>query len=212
MEAYQGGKEALIASIERDGKHKAEAIINDAKKRAEERERQTDNQIRSILSEARNRAGEQSEREKKKILTGVNLEVKRILLHGKERLTQDIFLWVRKELELLIQHPRYRSVLGGWIVEAMIGLDTEVAQVNASERERGLIDQKLLKEAEEKVKNRTGRSVRLRLSAQPPLRDQGIVVEAVDGRTAFNNQVDARIKRNQQKIRKLIYERLFGQQ
>jgi vacuolar-type H+-ATPase subunit E/Vma4 len=51
--------------------------------------------------------------------------------------------------------------------------------------------------------------VKLTLSAAPPLKSQGVVLTALDGRTAFNNQVKTRLQRSQRQIRTLIYDALF---
>jgi vacuolar-type H+-ATPase subunit E/Vma4 len=49
----------------------------------------------------------------------------------------------------------------------------------------------------------------LTLSDTPPLKSQGVVLTAADGRTAFNNQVKTRMLRKQREIRMLIYNALF---
>ena len=43
-----------------------------------------------------------------------------------------------------------------------------------------------------------------------PLKRQGVVVTAADGRTAYNNQVTTRIQRKEREIRMLIYDKLFA--
>ena len=103
----------------------------------------------------------------------------------------------------------YRSVLINWITEAFIGLDMESAEVNASEKERALINDQLLLEVRERIHMRTDRQAELKLSDLEPLKSHGVVLTAADGRTAFNNQVKTRMLRNQREIRTLIYNTLF---
>jgi len=47
------------------------------------------------------------------------------------------------------------------------------------------------------------------LSEEEPLKSQGVVLTAADGRTAFNNQVKTRILRHKREIQTLIYNALF---
>ena len=79
------------------------------------------------------------------------------------------------------------------------------AEVNASKPELPLIDSKLLREAESKVKELCGRTVTLSKSAGDPLSAQGVVVTSRDGRRAFNNQVRTRLLRSQTEISRLIH-------
>jgi vacuolar-type H+-ATPase subunit E/Vma4 len=47
------------------------------------------------------------------------------------------------------------------------------------------------------------------LSETLPLKSQGVVLTAADGRTAYNNQVKTRILRKEREIRMAIYNTLF---
>jgi vacuolar-type H+-ATPase subunit E/Vma4 len=95
------------------------------------------------------------------------------------------------------------------IVEAAVGLGANSALVNATVEERALIDESLLEEAKKRVKELTGRDVELRLSTEQPLSRQGVVLTAIDGKTAYNNQVEMRFLRFYPRIRKHIYKKLF---
>jgi vacuolar-type H+-ATPase subunit E/Vma4 len=101
--------------------------------------------------------------------------------------------------------------LAGWITEAAIGLDAESAKVNTSEKERALINDQLLSDIAEKIHTHTGRHAILTLSDSQPLKSQGVVLTAANGRTAFNNQVKTRMLRKQREIRTVIYNALFGE-
>ena len=104
----------------------------------------------------------------------------------------------------------YRSVLVNWITEAAIGLGAESAHINASEKERALINDHMLSEIARNIQKRTGKQASLTISDAKPLLFQGVVLTAADGRTAFNNQVRTRMLRKQREIRMLIYNALFN--
>ncbi len=210
MEAYDNESRALISGIENDARKEADKILGEAKKRAEELRMYTEKQVESILREAEEKARSQSEAIKKKVLSGVEIEVKRKFLYLKEKIFSEVLSRVKEEFKNLIQTPSYRTVLLNWIVEAAVGLGVAEAIVSTSKNEEHLIDEELLRRAEKQVSDILGKNVKLRLSRNSGTQ-QGIVITASDGRTAFNNQVATRLLRYQRKIRDLIYTQLFGE-
>jgi vacuolar-type H+-ATPase subunit E/Vma4 len=67
----------------------------------------------------------------------------------------------------------------------------------------------MLSEVSRRVRKQTGGQVELTLSDAGPLKSQGVILTAADGRTAFNNQVRTRMLRNKREIQMLIYNSLF---
>ena len=211
MEPVEKDKASLISGIEEDARAEEEKIMKDAENQASEKRKYAEKKIESLLNDAEEKAREQADILKKKTLSGVELETKRMSMRIKDSIVQDIMNRVEQKLGSMIDDPNYKSVLINWIIEAAIGLDAESAEVNASERERMLIDRELLSEAGRQVHERIGKQVALTLSSAPPLKAQGVVVTAADGRTAFNNQVKTRMLRRQRDIRVKIYDALFSE-
>jgi len=210
MDSVEKGKAALISGIETDARAEVEKIIAEAEKKAAEKRQYAEKKIESILNEARQKAAEQAEAAKRKILSGAELEAKRRSMHLRDAAVHDILDLAEKKLNGMIGSADYGSVLVGWITEAAIGLDAESAQINASEKERALINDQLLSEAADRIHAQTGKRIKLTLSDAQPLKSQGVVLTAADGRTAFNNQVKTRMLRKQREIRTVIYNALFG--
>ena len=211
MEPVEKEKASLISGIEEDARIEEEKIIRDAENQAAEKRKYGQKKIESLLNDAKEKAREQADMVKKKIMSGVELEAKRMSMRIQDAIVKDIMHRVEQKLGAMTDDPNYRSVLMGWMTEAAIGLDAESAEVNASERERPLIDFELLAEVGRKVQEQTGKQVTLALSDAPPLKAQGIVLTAADGRTAFNNQVTTRMRRRQRDIRMKIYDALFSE-
>lgn len=209
MEPIEKGKEAMISGIEEDARVEEEKIIRDAEKLAEEKKKNAVRKVETILSNARDEADRQAEKIKQKAVSDAELEIKRRSLSVRETLIEDIISRAEKKLITMTGDSGYRSILIDWIAEAAIGLDTDVAKVNASEKERTLIDSNLLDEAVKKVSAQTGKQVNLTLSDEGPLKNQGVVLVTDDGRIAFNNQVKTRILRNRRIIHKKIYDAMF---
>ncbi|MFH1717545.1 MAG: V-type ATP synthase subunit E family protein [Planctomycetota bacterium] len=210
MESVERGKALLISGIEADAGNEEKEIIAEAEKRAEEKRKYAEKKIESLLNDARKDAQEQAETVKKKIISGVEFEIKRRSLRLRSVLMRDLTDRVEKKLALMIGDSKYKSVLVDWITEAAVGLDAESAQINASEKERKLVDAELLAEVAKRIYEHAGRQVALGLSDAEPLKSQGVVLTAADGRTAFNNQVTTRMLRSQREIRTLIYNALFA--
>lgn len=210
MESVEKGKAALISGIEADARAEEQEIIKEAQKQAAEKKKYSEKRIESLLNDARKEAEKQAEAVKNKVICGVELEVKRRSLRSRDSAMQEILNRVEKKLNSMDSDANYRSVLISWITEAAIGLDVESAEINASEKERLLVDDQLLLEVKEKIHTHSGRQVALRLSDAQPLKSRGVVLTAADGCTAFNNQVKTRMLRNQREIQMLIYKALFA--
>ena len=210
MESVEKGKAALISGIEADARAEEQEIIKEAQKQASEKRKYSEKRIESLLNDARKEAEKQAEAVKNKVICGVELEVKRCSLRSRDSAMQEILNRVEKKLNSMASDANYRSVLISWITEAAIGLDVESAEINASEKERLLVDDQLLSEVKEKIHTHSGRQVALRLSDAQPLKSRGVVLTAADGCTAFNNQVKTRMLRNQREIQMLIYKALFA--
>jgi vacuolar-type H+-ATPase subunit E/Vma4 len=211
MEPYDNESRALISGIEQDAQQEAEKILKEAKKRAAELRKYTEKQIESILREAEEKARTQSGAIKNKVLSGVEIEVKRKSLYLKEKMFAEVLGRVKEEFKKLIPLPSYRTVLLNWIVEAAVGLGADEAIVSTSKNEEHLIDETLLRRAEKQVKEISGRGVKLRRSQNSGGTQQGIIITASNRRMAFNNQVATRLLRYQREIRNLIYSQLFGE-
>ncbi len=210
MDSVEKEKAALISGIETDARTEEEKIIKEAEKQAAEKRKYSEKKIESLLDDARNKAEEQAETVKRKIISGAELEVKRLSMRFQSAVIQDIMDRLEKKLNSMTGHANYRAVLANWITEAAIGLGAESAQINASKIERTFIDDELISEVGARIHTQTGRQLALTLSDAQPLKSQGVVLTAADGRTAFNNQVKTRMLRNQREIQMLIYNTLFA--
>jgi vacuolar-type H+-ATPase subunit E/Vma4 len=210
MEPQEQDKAALISDIESDARAEAAGILKEAEAQAADKKRYAQQQVESILNEARVKARDRAEAIQKKAAWAAQREVKRRSLRRRADVLQDVLDRVEKRLAAMIDDGEYRSSLVNWIAEAAVGLGASRAEVNASEKERAMIDDRLLSEAAEKVRTTTGAQVALGLSASPPLAAQGVVLTASDGRTAFNNQVTTRMLRSRREIHAMIHDCLFA--
>ncbi len=210
MPPVEQGKEALISGIEADARAEEQRLVADARTQAAEKKKYALQKIDAILKEARSKGHAQAESIQRKAISSVELEIKRRSLQARDTLMHEILEKVAEKLESTIDDPGYKTVLADWIAEAALGLDADAAQVNASARERAMIDPTMLEQVQQKVQAQAGKQVTLVLSDAPPLKDQGVILTTMDGRMAFNNQVRTRMLRKQRQMQKLIYDRLYA--
>ena len=90
MESMEKGKEALISSIEADAQAELEKIVQEARDRVQEKRAYTQKKVEAMLQEARDKAAVQVDSIKRKILSSVDLEIKRRSLQVQHVIVQDI--------------------------------------------------------------------------------------------------------------------------
>jgi len=211
-EAHVRSREAaLLQGILKDAEQEIRGIEAQTDKSISEKKKAVEQQIQADRQETDGKISEQVAALEKKTAARISMDIHRITLRGRDRMFQHVNREVLSRLEDAIKQKHYPTVLQGWIVEAMIGLDVERAEVNASRAEKALIRPELLKKAEKRIQELTGRNAHLRKSDKAPLLSQGVVVESEDGHLVFNNQVSTRMLRYQSEIRKLIASALLGE-
>ena len=204
------GTGLIISGITAEARMQAEAIIAEARKMAEERITFAQRKAETIRKEAVEKARQQAEAARRAVLSGVNVTIKRETLHAQDTLFGEILSRSVERIAGMIGEPGYRTILVNLIAEAATGLDASSALVNASAAERLLIDDTVLEEASRLAQKSCSHPVHLAVSPDSPLAAQGVVVTASDGRTAFNNQITTRIRRNDRTIRNRVYETVFS--
>jgi vacuolar-type H+-ATPase subunit E/Vma4 len=128
METFEQGGKALISGIQKDAEQDARKIVEEARKKAEELERYTAKQVESIVAEGEKKAGAQSEEIRRRVLSGVDAELRRKDLRLRERIFGEVMNRVKEELKSMVRKDGYRTVLLDWIVEAAVGLGERVQE------------------------------------------------------------------------------------
>ena len=139
--------------------------------------------------------------------SAVDAELRRRSLAEQEKIYGEFFSRLRDRLLSLPDTTGYREILRGWIVEASIGLGAEKVEILASGKERELIDHKLLKEVEAAVHKSTRRRIELNLSTEE-IEGRGVFLRDETGRLAFDNRIDARIRRSRRDLVRTIADAL----
>lgn len=203
------GRSRILAGISRDAEQEAKNIIEEAEKMARERISLARGKADKIRKDADSKATTQANATRATILSGIAVEQKREQMKKQDEILQELLAQVRSGVAATLETDEYPSILQRLIIEASIGLNTSSMTVNASEKERTLITDEMLLEIGTVVSNQCGYPVSLSLSSSPALVEQGVIVTAKDGRTAFNNCITTRMRRFDQDIRNRVYDTLF---
>ncbi|MFA7567716.1 MAG: V-type ATP synthase subunit E family protein [Alkalispirochaeta sp.] len=175
---------------------------------------------KEMADEARASVQRQTEAMKSRADRNSALQTRRIRLELQERVNREVTKRIRRRVVDLRGTDAYADLLREWTVEAVIGLGLDVNEAEGSAR--GTIrcaaaDQKLLSsllpDVYKRVQELTGNSVVLEIDPTPlPEGDStaGVVVTAANGRQAFSNRIDDRLRRFEHHIQTLVTQRLFS--
>jgi len=166
MEAYEKGKELIVKEIIEDARKEADRLVEDAKKRAEEKIMFAKSQAESIVNEAKKKADEQINILQKRYISFIELETKKRRMKLRESVFNMVIEKVKQRLRKIINEPEYRSILKRWIYEAAVGLYENEAIIRTSNEEINMIDDRMLKEIEEKLNENEKLEVKLRVDSK----------------------------------------------
>ena len=152
----------LIAGIEKAAHDEADTLMSEAQKVVNERRAAAEHQATDILKKALRKSQDQTEKIKKNMDSTIDLETRHNSLKISEQTINSVLDEVRKKFEGIIETSDYRQVLIDWIVEAAIGINEQEIEVNASAGEMAVIDDNLLKKAQEKLFGITGFRVNIK--------------------------------------------------
>ena len=132
------------------------------------------------------------------------MEKKKYTLQSREQLMLRIEEEAMHRIEDGMSGPLYRDILKNWIIEGILGLREENIILKGSVRDLEKMDDALLEEIRSDILDRTGMNVTLKVQSGSPELVPGVLLESLDGRVSFNNQLPARFRRMKAQIRRVI--------
>lgn len=201
------GAEPIIQEINREAEQKIQYIISEAQKEAEkikeEAKKRGEAKAEWILRKART----QAETEKQRIIAGARLEVRRKRLEVQESLIREVITALKDRLAEL-PDEEYFPMLVELTAGAIEELGTGSVVVRSNERTLKLIEARL-EEFRAAVSEKAGRNVEITLG-EPLSSIGGVLVETIDGSVRVDNTFEARIGRLESELRAEIAKALFG--
>ncbi len=202
--------EQIIDGILQDAREEAERLRQEARSEVEDRRMLLDGRVRRVKDDA---AAEAKKREEE-IRRRSEAEISRAKRGNELSRRQEVVSAVeRRARERVIEMGRrqsddYRRALFGWTAEGALGLEGAELQVAPASGEEKLLDG-VLPEAQREVARVSGREVTLRRAPRTHAGAAGVVVSDLEGRTLYDNGIDARLARHGTEIRRLVFDLMF---
>jgi len=198
----------ICSRIREDGEKEIESILEKAKQTADDiiarANRAGEEAAEKILKEAR----EKGETARKRLLSSVNLEVKRAKLRAREEIVQTVNERVGKALDRYRKSGDYASVLTGLVLEAVSALEGDSFVVQANPEDIDLVERSVFPA----VREAAGERAIAKLEAKPFERPStgGVQVGMPGGKVIYDNTFEARLYRLREEIRNIIFEEVFS--
>ena len=201
--------QVLRQEILEQSQSEADEILNQAKREVARMEKDAGLEAEKIKSEILRKANTQADALKRRLLSGVHLDVKRRLLQARESLLSVVFVQLKERLEAFRRSGEYPSFLERLILEGVHALDSDEVWIQGGDIEQKILTSSVLKDVQKKAAQNDQRTVQLKL--HETVSDQsGVVLVSKDGRTRFDNRLSARIERMKEDLRldamKLIFK------
>jgi vacuolar-type H+-ATPase subunit E/Vma4 len=200
----------ICERIRGDGAKEINSILEKAKLSAAEIVAKADEEARKAGERIVREAGEKGELAKKRSLSSVSLEVKRIRLRAREEVVTAVMERVKAEIDGSRKRSDYPAVLAGLVAEALRVLEGEEFIVHADRRDLGLLESAVFPAVRERMRAE-GRSMkRLEARALPAPTTGGVQVAVPAGNVIYDNTFEARSYRFRDTVRAIIFKDVFS--
>lgn len=199
-------QEQIVADIRTQAEKEAEGIRRQHRDSLDRRKAALQSRVEQIDAEARDRIAEKEKEIEASAVRTTEQEERRIQLALEDRTVRMAMTRVKKRIVERRRTDEYRSILTEWAVEAVTGLDegSGGGVVLACAPEDLDTITSLVPEIEK----------RCSVTIKPERRDEmndvfGVVAIAADGRRAYSNTLEDRLRRADDEIHRLVITRLF---
>ncbi|MBN1480030.1 hypothetical protein JXA70_07150 [candidate division KSB1 bacterium] len=202
---------ALVQSIKKEADDEARTILDSAFRVVEERKKSTDQQIIKLKRENEEKIEQHAAvfaREGERKIASLK---RKQLLALKEKIVQHVVARVKEKFKTLLSESDFKEMLIEWTVEAALGLEEKDPMLLFTESCTPFIDDTFCEEAARRYKEITGEEITFTLSPDRIKKGHGIILEAKNGKTAYNNLLENRLYRHKDTIEALVLEDIFNE-
>jgi len=210
MEIQKSSSEIMRKEILQQSRTEAEGILEQARKeeaRLVEKGRQ---EAEAVRAKAMKAAEEQAEGIRRRVLSGVHLEVKKQQLINREKILSRVLDILRDKMQQFRQRSEYRDFLSACVTESVMAIEDEQIGLQVNKQEREILEKGLLQEIQQRIQQKTGRPVQLRL-LEAALEDGGVIAFSKNERTRYDNSFSAQLKRKEDEIRLMVVKEVLSQ-
>ncbi len=200
----------ICEQIREDGAKEVDSILGKARRTADEIVSRAETKARQAGEKIVKDAQERGEIAKRRVLSSVSLEVRRIKLRAREEVVTAVMARVNEEIEQVRSRGDYRDILAGLAAEAIRVLEGDRFIVHADRRDIELLESQAFARVRELLKAE-GRSVRsLEAATLPGAVLGGVQVSVPNGNVIFDNTFEARLYRFREETRSFVFEEVFS--
>jgi vacuolar-type H+-ATPase subunit E/Vma4 len=195
--------EMLARAILTEAREEAEQMQADAKEKAEAVSKRAQEQAESERKAILDRANQDAERLRSQAMATAQLKSRSTQLDVREKLLDNVFAEVKKQLDSVKQRPDYDAVAAMLLREALTQLRVNKAEIKADEA-----TQKSLKG----VLDGISRELNGEFIVSGKLEEgTGVVVDAAGGKLHYDNTLETRLARLQSTLRSSVHKVLMGE-
>lgn len=201
MKSEEEDIELLARAIMVEAREEAKQLHAEAKEKAEAIRKRAQDQAESERKAILARAKEDADRLRSQSSATSQLKARSTQLEQREKILNDVFEEVRKQLGAVTKRADYGAIVGMLAREALSQLKVTDAEISADES-----TQKALK-LDELAKEFNGK-----LTFGKKLEEgTGVIVNAAGGKLHFDNTLETRLSRLQGSLRSSVYKTLMGE-
>jgi len=201
--------EEICNRIREDGRKEADSIIEKAERTASEIVARGESEREEVVEEIMSKARERGEIERRRLLSGVHIEMRRERLKIREEVITNIMRGVEKRLSEARNGGGYAGTLKELVIEGINALEGESFFVTVDGRDAGLMKEDVAPAVKEAVKEETGRAIDIEVRKLDGASLGGARVGIPGGKVIYDNTFEARMYRLRDDMRNIIFEEVF---
>ena len=200
----------ICEQIRGDGAKEVSSIIDKANRTAAEIIAKAEGEAEKVGRRIVEEAEEKGALARRRMLSSVSLEVRRIRLRAREEVVTSVMDKVRAEIDAARTRPDYGKLLAGLLIEALRSLDGEEFVVHADRRDLGLLESDAFPAAREAMRAEGRQVKKIEGMALPGATAGGVQVGVPGGKVIYDNTFEARMYRFRSEIRAAIFRDVFS--
>jgi vacuolar-type H+-ATPase subunit E/Vma4 len=201
--------ERICKQIREDGEREIDSILEKARSTAAEiigkAEANRDEAAAKIMHEAE----EKGKMESRRLLSSVNIEVKRAKLRAREEVVAVITKKVEEALAGIRSTAAYPDILTGLVIEAVRGLEGKSFVVYVDRKDLSMLEEKVFPRIREIMAAESAPVSSLQARPLEKSSAGGARVGHPGGNVIYDNTFEARMFRYRDDVRKVIFDEVF---
>ncbi len=201
-----GDASPFVDEISKGAGEEIDKILSRAKRTAESRLDEARKAARAEVDQIVGAAKARAELERRRIISDLSLETKKVTLKARGELVEEALAQVRARLAKARGTPEYRETLKALTVEGIVALDRPEVNVSVSAADAAMANEAFFNE----VAAECGRQVSITPAADLNEKTMGAIVRTTDGSMLFDNTIDARMERLADELQLIVSREVFA--